>query len=619
MRLFLTLSFAVFVALAYAELWPEKDARVLTERSGLALTGNWGFIYGDWVHPEDLLSQWEQSGRVVTLPSYLSDLEPAGNSSELKKATYLIRLRNLDKVFRRPALEMDQVRDAWQAFWVTDDGNFRLLGGSGNLTSDAYRDKRDVPYLLELPNYVEDGTLLIWTSTHRSNRGGLYGSPVIEEQESLLKKLMGDISVRSFVIGIGIFVVVQNLVFYLRRRDEKTALLLAHLGFAGMMRSALASNYMDFFVDWAAFSEWQIRLEYLLVMWPVAAATHFISHIFPTRWHRQIVLGAWLIMAIASIASLTLPVDTMTSHLNYYQLTAFAMAAFALALIINGLVSRMEWAKYFMLSVLPLLIAMINDFYSALSPGYDFYVAEYGLIAFLFLQTQIQATRFITALDTAEHLTANLQAEVDRKTKELSIRNSQLELRADELQAQHKEIKLLSETDHLTGLYNRQSLESRTQVIFDMALAFGHPMTVVMMDLDHFKSINDQYGHLVGDECLVHVASYLRALNFRKRDILARYGGEEIILVLSDVDMETALPRIQRICEGLPKQPVTGDHEDIYLTASFGVSDIASAEASEFQTLVECADAALYLAKQRGRNRVECYSPNAHLPLDISK
>jgi len=127
------------------------------------------------------------------------------------------------------------------------------------------------------------------------------------------------------------------------------------------------------------------------------------------------------------------------------------------------------------------------------------------------------------------------------------------------------------------------------------------------MDLDHFKDINDKYGHLVGDECLIFVASYLRGFNLRKRDLIARYGGEEMLILFVDTPLKDAYDIAQRICIGLPKQSVEGDHEDIRLTASFGLSDIISTNAESIEDVIKAADEALYKAKKNGRNRVEIY------------
>ena len=168
-------------------------------------------------------------------------------------------------------------------------------------------------------------------------------------------------------------------------------------------------------------------------------------------------------------------------------------------------------------------------------------------------------------------------------------------------------VKRLSETDHLTGLFNRQTLEMRSQEIFEQALSYNLPLSIAMMDLDHFKRINDSFGHDVGDECLIHVGSFLRAFQFRKRDLVARYGGEEIIIILTDIPLLEAQGIIERVRKGIEQSTVSGVPNDVHLTASFGIADIATSNADSIEQLIRAADEALYTAKHNGRNRVELY------------
>jgi diguanylate cyclase (GGDEF)-like protein len=232
------------------------------------------------------------------------------------------------------------------------------------------------------------------------------------------------------------------------------------------------------------------------------------------------------------------------------------------------------------------------------------YVSEYTLFLFLFAQTQYHSLRFVSALDMAEHLTNNLQDEVAQKTNELSIRNRELEDKAEYLKVQHDRIKELSETDHLTGLYNRQTFDGYFDLKFSQAIQQTENLSLVMLDIDNFKKINDGYGHQVGDECLKNVAEYLRQANLRKNDFIARYGGEEVVIVLTNTDIKSAEEISQRICDGLSQIKLNADQGTIVLTASFGVAELVYNHASNTTELLKLADDALYQAKERGKNQV---------------
>ncbi|MFT4675418.1 MAG: diguanylate cyclase (GGDEF)-like protein, partial [Reinekea sp.] len=154
------------------------------------------------------------------------------------------------------------------------------------------------------------------------------------------------------------------------------------------------------------------------------------------------------------------------------------------------------------------------------------------------------------------------------------------------------------------------TLDTLSELQFQLAVGYRQPLALVIMDLDHFKAINDTHGHLVGDECLIFVASFLRSYKLRKRDVVARFGGEELLILLADTHLDVALKITQELCDNLAKTPVTGDHPDITLTASFGIAERISNRAHSVHQLIGFADQALYQAKRHGRNRVEAYNPS---------
>jgi len=591
---------------------PSTDIYTKVENGKASLAGDWGFYWGDWIPTEELNSTFNKPLQTIKLPNYLTELSiPNTEKSQLVHGhgTYLLEITHLNKTFKRPSISMRHVSEAWQAWWVESSGEIEYLGQSGKISIDPDEQEfRDQTYILELPHNSQKGTLIIYISAHFFDRAGVYGDLVVTEHETAFRAVLSDLASRAFLIGIGIYVVIQNLVFFLQRPKEKVLLLLAVFALVGLMRAAFSSGYVDYFATNPSFTVFSLKFEYLLVIWPAVAGLQLLLQFFPVKNGRPLVISSYVILLLIAIVTIYISLSTMTLNLHIYQIILLVFTSICFVIIGNGLVKKMPDAKSLLISFIPLVLAVFNDIIAAKSPSYSFYVSEYALFFFLFIQTQIQASRFVSALDVAEHLTNNLQEEVKAKTRELSIRNALLEEKAEHLEEQHHQIKLLSETDHLTGLYNRQTLESHSDLQFQLAKTYDQPLSLVMMDLDHFKRINDKYGHLVGDECLVFTASYLRGFNLRKRDIIARYGGEELMILLTDTKIETAKEIIQSLCDGLKEIPVQGDHPDIYLTASFGIADINGCNATNIQELISCADEALYQAKQQGRDRVELFS-----------
>jgi diguanylate cyclase (GGDEF)-like protein/PAS domain S-box-containing protein len=161
----------------------------------------------------------------------------------------------------------------------------------------------------------------------------------------------------------------------------------------------------------------------------------------------------------------------------------------------------------------------------------------------------------------------------------------------------------LATHDPVTGLHNRSELERRIDEEVGRALRYKRPVSVFMIDLDHFKRVNDEHGHQAGDTVLRRFADLLRA-ETRKSDYVARYGGEEFIVILPETTLAMAVELAERLCGAIAARPFRlDDGVLISLSASLGVANLPAHGASD-QALIAAADAAMYRAKEKGRNRV---------------
>jgi len=594
---------------------PTLDLETRLSDGQVGLAGTWGFTWGSWI-PLDQVRSTELSVELIELPNYLLDLPIADQAKTdgivQGYGTYLLQLDNLSSTFEHPTISMRYVQDAWQAWWVDSNGAAQLLGESGRIAMRADEQQfRSNTSLLALPANSPSGTLVIYLSAYHSNHAGIYAELTIQEQTETVRMILADLALRSFLIAVGLYVTIQNLVFYFRRRQEQTLLLLAVFALACILRAGLSSGYVDYFVAQPSWTMLLYKAEYLLIVWPAIAALHMLLAYFPMPAGRRIIVLAYALLALVVFATIHAPWAQVTLYLWVYQSLLLCFTLLSLLSIIRALVLRLPHAKHFLLATTPLTLAMLNDVVAGTLASYNFYIAEYGLFLFLFVQTQMQSARFIDALKTSEHLSAHLVEEVTFKTRQLRLHNEVLTVEAEQLTHQNDEIRLIAETDHLTGLLNRQTLDKLSELQFQLALGYRQPLALVIMDLDHFKAVNDTHGHLVGDECLIFVASFLRGYKLRKRDIIARFGGEELVILLADTDLDMATKITQELCDSLPKTPVTGNHPDITLTASFGIAELASSRARSVHELIGFADTALYQAKRLGRNRVEAYSRNS--------
>ncbi len=168
-----------------------------------------------------------------------------------------------------------------------------------------------------------------------------------------------------------------------------------------------------------------------------------------------------------------------------------------------------------------------------------------------------------------------------------------------ELERYVKKIEQLSITDSLTKIYNRSKFESSLDYEIERARRYGNPLSLIIFDIDHFKSINDTYGHLIGDSVLTEIANLVKN-NIRSTDIFARWGGEEFVILAPNINKEQAKMLAEKI------RKLIAHHRFKYVdhvTVSLGVTEFLPSDNKE--SFIKRADEALYLAKRKGRNRVE--------------
>jgi diguanylate cyclase (GGDEF)-like protein len=198
-----------------------------------------------------------------------------------------------------------------------------------------------------------------------------------------------------------------------------------------------------------------------------------------------------------------------------------------------------------------------------------------------------------------------LQKRLHAQNLELQAKNQQLEALAEQLDDVNKELKRLSVTDGLTRAFNHRHFQERLKTEFSRAKRHQDPLACVMIDIDHFKRVNDTYGHPVGDRVLVRLVEILQE-GIRGEDLVARYGGEEFVLLLPRTDQVRALHLAERIREQVAADGFSLlNGERLEFTVSLGVAGfVPGSTLATADDLLHAADVALYRAKADGRNRV---------------
>lgn len=203
-------------------------------------------------------------------------------------------------------------------------------------------------------------------------------------------------------------------------------------------------------------------------------------------------------------------------------------------------------------------------------------------------------------------LQANIELErmVDQRT--LELKNA-----LERVKDMNEQLETLSITDALTGAYNRRYFDEQLAVQRAFCAEQNKPLGLALVDIDYFKKVNDEHGHLVGDQCLKLVASLLQKNTRADVDIVARYGGEEFAIISPDADANRCWEICERVRLAIAETPYKYRDKVLNLTTSIGIAELSLAAPQPLQQMIQEADSALYQAKSEGRNRTK-FSTSAH-------
>ncbi|MCX6067447.1 MAG: GGDEF domain-containing protein, partial [Chloroflexi bacterium] len=191
----------------------------------------------------------------------------------------------------------------------------------------------------------------------------------------------------------------------------------------------------------------------------------------------------------------------------------------------------------------------------------------------------------------------------------------ELEIAHNELQKSYLREQQLARIDDLTGINNHRSLVQLAEREFDVAMRYRHPLSMMFFDIDHFKQINDTFGHLMGDQALKQMIDVVSA-NLRRADVIGRYGGDEFVILMPQTSAQEALPFAERIHASIATLQLKTDKGPLMLTISIGIAQTIHAtepgagSTDTVENLLLRADQALYAAKEAGRNRTVVFDPD---------
>ena len=212
---------------------------------------------------------------------------------------------------------------------------------------------------------------------------------------------------------------------------------------------------------------------------------------------------------------------------------------------------------------------------------------------------------------SAQSYTPDMYSSEDLETLELLAANVSIAIENAQL---FDKVQSMAITDPLTGLSNRRKFYENASLEFDQSRRYDRPLSVIMMDIDHFKRVNDTYGHAVGDQVLQGLAQLVKS-NLRQVDFLARYGGEEFVIMMPETGLEEAMMIAERLRQNTAEATLPTRAGNMVITISLGVVKLED-DCRNLEELLDRSDQAMYVSKRTGRNKVTSWKPehSARLP-----
>lgn len=303
------------------------------------------------------------------------------------------------------------------------------------------------------------------------------------------------------------------------------------------------------------------------------------------------------------VASLVLPYPWVVNSM--LGLTAVVLIVLSAALIIR-LIDGYPPAKYAFLggicASLGFAITMLGNLgFIPVTPAVES-AAYVGII----LMSMANGFALAYRMNMDRQLRQDAQAELIESQRQTNERLDRLvRERTEELESSNSLLQKISNTDALTQLANRRHFDDTFTVEFKRAFREKEPLSVMLMDIDNFKMINDRYGHPFGDLCLAKASDFIRACIRRPPDFAARYGGEEFVVLLPKTDLQGSLHIANLIRDKFRASVVEEDGVEVTITVSIGLISVIPGSLDSTASMLKTADCLLYQAKENGRNRIE--------------
>lgn len=561
-----------------------------SQRETLALEGQWSFFWQQLLEPE----------QVKTSPKTASFIKGSGGWQSANYEVIGFATYHLDVVLPQPAsnlaIRIPQVESAYNIYI-----NSELMASGGVVTNtESAATPGYNTALVRIPQGLKKFAITLQVSNYHSSWGGLWSPVILGDADSLHTITRDEVALSMFILGALLITAIHSLIQFFLRPSDNIPLVFGCICLLLFLREFTVAHMSFALSGFAGGFVLITKLNFFSFYASIPVALYFFHLCYPQVFHAKMCTVVYSICGAFAAFILFFPTRYFGVSATIFQVIAVMVMLYILQRMWVALSKKQTGAGVMLIGSLVAFVFALNDMLnmnSLISTGRFF---SLGIIGFITCQSIVTISRFDNFINKNAALTDKLKERNADLELMSELLETKVEQRTRQLKLANKELKALANNDPLTNVFNRHGLQQYIQGAFERNRRSQEPFSILLIDYDHFKQINDNYGHDVGDIVLLTGADIIKG-SIREQDKLARWGGEEFLILLPDTTLEGALAIGHKLKDAINAKPI-GQPIGVKVSVTGGVAQVNQQDS--FETLFKRADDALYQGKQQGRNQI---------------
>lgn len=565
-----------------------------SKRKTLALAGDWSFFWQQLLEPDQVKESPQKSVLIKGSGGWQSATHGLDYDA-IGFATYHLDVA-LQQDASNLAIRIPQIESAYRLYINAE------LMASGGLVTET--ESAGIPgynsAIVRIPDGFKTFSITLQVSNYHSSWGGLWSPIVLGDADSLHVLERDNVALSLFIMGALLITAIHSLIQFFLRPADNIPLVFACLCLLLFLREFTVGHMSFALSELAGGFVLITKLNFFSFYASIPTALYFFHLSYRQEFHRQFCSLIYAVCVVFAAFVLFFPTRYFGTSFNIFQGIAVVVMLYMLQRMWVAMSKKQKGAGVMLAGSLIAFSFAVNDILNVSSVITTGRLFSLGIVGFIMSQSFVTNSRFNHLIDNNQTLTDSLKERNADLELMSELLETKVEQRTRQLKLANKELKALANNDPLTNTFNRHGLQQFIQAAFERYRRSQESFCVVLIDYDHFKDINDNYGHDVGDIVLLTGAELIKS-GMREQDKLARWGGEEFLILLPSTDLEGALAIADKLRNAINAYPI-GQPVSVDISVTGGVAQVNHTDT--FETLFKRADDALYKGKQNGRNRI---------------